>query len=430
MSTSRINPFKIQSKNFKIIKEINKGTFGIIYEVEEKKTAEHYAAKIIITGSSRQDSEMVNREVQILMRIQNPTLLGFRGFSTTDFSGNKNITIFMDLVENGTLEEVLDKVQKSLAYDNYNNTTRQIILVGIAYGMMILHHNYIIHRNLKPGNILIDKLFYPHIADFGLSKFIDSDHSKSQSKSFGAPIYMAPEVIEGKRYDGKADVFSFGIIMFQIITDTRPYPLFDKGKLTEFKFHKKVVDENYRPTFTVPVKKALKKLIERCWAKDPKIRPTFEEIFNRLAYNREFSIYNVFNEENNEEEEEENEGDETPYYLNDVDVDELFLYLDIITEKTNNKSSDNSSKELINKLIIAINKQQKLNEKMQKDNSDNFNFISQQKERIDIQEKQIFQQKDIIERQEKPILELKKIIFHIFHPIATNILYDFNKYFI
>lgn len=407
MSKSINNQFKVNPKNFKVIREINRGAFGIVYEVEESKTSVRYAAKVILTGNSKQAREMVNREVQIMMRVSHPTLIGFRGYSTTDFSGNKNITIFMDLIERGSLEEILTQVQKGLADGDYNNTSRQIILIGIAYGMMSLHQNFVIHRDLKPGNILIDKHFYPHITNFGLSKFIDSGHSKSQSKSCGTPIYMAPEVIDGERYDGKADVYSFGIIMYQIVTDSVPYPLFEKGKLKEFKFNKKVVDENYRPSFTVPVKKEIKKLIQRCWAKNPKDRPTFEEIFNRLAYNREGAIYNVFEEQNEEEEQSEDDDDETPYYLSDVSVDEIFLYLDVILDNGINKFESN---DLIERLAKTVNDQQKIIMKIQNEYS---KFMIEQKEKSKQQEKLIQNQKERIDSLEKQIIELKNkvIIF-------------------
>ena len=110
-------------------------------QLKKKETKERYAAKVIFTGNSKQAREMVNREVQIMIRVTHPTLIRFRGFSMTDFTGNKNITLFMELIENGSLEEILKDVQRGLSDDKYDNTARQIILVGISYGMMILHQN-------------------------------------------------------------------------------------------------------------------------------------------------------------------------------------------------------------------------------------------------------------------------------------------------
>ena len=141
MSYHRINQFKVNIKNFKIIKEINKGGFGVVYEVEQKETHQRYAAKVILTDDTKQGRQMINREVQIMIRVVHPDLIGFHGFSPIDFTGSRNITIFMDLMEKGSLEKILEQAQKSLAEVDYDNTARQIILVGIAYGMMSLHQN-------------------------------------------------------------------------------------------------------------------------------------------------------------------------------------------------------------------------------------------------------------------------------------------------
>lgn len=85
-----------------------------------------------------------------------------------DFDSKKNVTIFMELAKNGSLSDFLQKVKNGLSDILYDNTRRQIILVGIARGMMYLHQNRIIHRDLKPGNILLDDKLQPLITDFGL----------------------------------------------------------------------------------------------------------------------------------------------------------------------------------------------------------------------------------------------------------------------
>ena len=87
-----------------------------------------------------------------------------------------------------------------------------------------------------------------------------------------------------------------------------------------FQFNNKVVNEGYRPEFTVPVQEYLKKLIEKCWSKDLNQRPTFEQLFNKLAFNIEESIYDALDQ------------NDSNYYLNNVEVDELFDYIDYITE--------------------------------------------------------------------------------------------------
>ena len=258
---------------------------------------------------------MINREIGIMMRLQHPAIIQFQGYSLQDFEGQIRVTIIMNLMKKGSLSAVLENVQKGLSDSKYDNTTRQKILIGIARGMMYLHKNYIIHRDLKPGNILLDDDFNPHITDFGLSKVHVTGRSQNQTQALGTSIYMAPEVIEGTGYNWKADVYSFGILMYEVITDTIPYPLFQNHKMSIFQFNNKVVKENYRPEFKGPIKEALQKLIEECWSPDVNKRPTFEDIFNRLAFNIEETVYDIF------------EGDdEYKYYLEDVEVEEVVSY--------------------------------------------------------------------------------------------------------
>ena len=172
--------------------------------------------------------------------------------------------------------------------------------------MKYLHGHNIIHRDLKPGNVLLDINFHPLITDFGFSKNYKIDHSKSQSNIYGTLPYMAPEVIKNCPYNTKADVYSFGILMHEVLTDLQPYPDLENGKLNSYDFKRKVVDENYRPKILFPIKKSHQTLTEQCISSDPDERPTFTEILNKLR-NKD-------------------------YFLDDVDDDEIDLYIDDITQ--------------------------------------------------------------------------------------------------
>lgn len=121
---------------------------------------------------------------------------------------------------------------------------------------------------------------------------------------------MAPEVITNSTYDRKVDVYSFGILMFEIVTDLFPYQDLLNGKLTDFYFRNKVVNDNYRPEFLVPVKDSLKELIQKCWSACPKERPSFTNIFKKLS---------TFDSD-----------DKNEYLLDDVDTDEFKFYLEEI----------------------------------------------------------------------------------------------------
>lgn len=161
------------------------------------------------------------------------------GFSYTDFNKQNNITILMDYMEEGSLANLINTTRREVI----DNTILQIILIGISRGMMLLHKNHIIHRDLKPENILIDSYFYPHIADFGLSKFYDPNDSMNQSLSdAGTAPYMAPEVIQSDQFNTKADIYSFGILMLEVLTGERAYKdYFRERKNTIFQLQKRVI---------------------------------------------------------------------------------------------------------------------------------------------------------------------------------------------
>ena len=328
--------YKIDIDNYKVLSKIKSGGFGSVYTVQEKQTKEKYAAKII-DSSDIQSQKYVNREIGIMTRMKHPTIIKFYGYSLTDFYGNKNVTLIMQLATKGSLAELLSRVQKGLTDANYDNTARQKILIGIARGMMYLHQHHAVHRDLKPGNILLDDNLEPHITDFGLSKLINTDDTNNHTQSAGTFIYMAPEVIDIGQYNGKADVYSFGILMYEVVTDLFPYPEIQQQKITTFRLNQKILNENYRPQFTFPVKPKIKELIEQCWSGNPKSRPTFEEIYNRLSRNIEESLYNVF------------DSNDCQYYLDDVDQEEVLQYVDKI------ENDDDNTKIDLDKFIQKLN---------------------------------------------------------------------------
>lgn len=278
------NKYLIQLNNFKIIKLIAHGSFSSVYLIQKIKNLQQYVAKVNNTNIKYvKNQNIIENEIEIMINLNHPTIIKFKGYSLTDFHNENNITIIMDFKENGSLSNIIQKAQHSLADYQYDNTARQIILIGVSCGMMYLHDHQIIHRDLKPGNILLDENYHPFISDFGLSKSLMYDHISSQFSLCGTLIYMAPEVISEGRYSFKSDVYSFGIVMYEIVTESFPYPALESDEMTEDEFKNKVVNEFYRPSFHVPVKKSIKNLIENCWSTNPESRPTFKEIFRKLT---------------------------------------------------------------------------------------------------------------------------------------------------
>lgn len=336
----------VNLNDYKLIGTINRGGFGIISLVKHKKSGEEYAAKTNLITTKSQNKKYVSREVRILSQMQHATMIGFRGFSYVDFQGEPNITILMDYMKQGSLANLIEQETSSLCPPNYDNTKRQIILVGIARGMMLLHKHCVIHRDLKPENILLDSDFHPRITDFGLSKFFDPNHSMSQSMSeSGTVAYMAPEVISSDHFNTKADVYAFGILMYEVVAGRRAYDdvLNGKKKINLFQLKTKV-QNGLRPEFNFPIKKGIKKMIQQCWIENPKERPTFDELYRKLSLSNEdyFLKFEANYEEPKipEDDDDDDDGESESefnkkYCLDDVDINELLDYIDEIKDERN-----------------------------------------------------------------------------------------------
>lgn len=388
--------FLIDINNYKIDQKMEKYGYGTVYSVIDKENGQSYAAKVINCNYEEKKAQhVVEREIGIMMRLQHPALIRFYGFSLKDFHGENNITILMSLCKNGSLTELLESSRKS---DKPNtvltNTLKQIILIGIARGMMILHKKHVIHRDLKTQNILLDHNMHPRITDYSFSRIFQlSGLLTSQSQSNTAWFYVAPEVISNNKYTYKSDVYSFAIIMFEVLTNCVPYSNLVEGQVSTLQFGQKVVDENYRPKFTVPIKKSFQNLIEKCWSKDPDERPTFQDIFEKLTENFWSSIYTQKEETSDDDDSEEN------YCLDDVDFDEVRSYIDSITEDELAVLIEELSRKVE---IISLNSNQLLkdNKSLKKENRNLRKENEQIKERLQnleniLNEKQNEQQKNM-----------------------------------
>lgn len=358
------NKFKINMNNLKNPVQINSGIFGSVYLVQDKKSEEYFEAKVLSHGINDQRyKQSIIHEIGIIIRVQHPTLIKLHGFSLKDFEGNDNITILMDYPTNGSLAGAIKNKQNLISNNKYDNTARQIILVGVSYGMMHIHRYHIIHPNLSANNVLLDKDLKPLITNFCLTKFFEKTDTKERPINIESLVYKAPEVISTNKYNHKSDVYSFGILMYEIVTESVPYPLLqEENKMTIEQFKEKVVHKNYRPEFKVPIKKSIRHLIERCWSQNIKERPTFEELFNKLAFNIEDSIYDIFDVN-------EDDQDFAKYHLDNMNNDKLQEYINEINEEGNN-SYQNKIEKLEKRLEIVEKENKKLKEKLERQKVD------------------------------------------------------------
>jgi serine/threonine protein kinase len=193
-----------------------------------------------------------------------------------------------EFVRNGSLANHLPPTKCRLS--GANRITK--IIIGIALAMRYLHSRNIIHRELRPDNILLDWDWNVRIADFDRSSA-----PKIPSLPYSDPIfrslsfdsrYLAPECYDDLYFD-ESDVFSFGMIVYELLTGD---PVFPK-ELTRLQIAVKVVIRDERPAIPIFIVPSIRNLITDCWAKEPEKRPSFDEIVKRLSEMRFKVIPNV-----------------------------------------------------------------------------------------------------------------------------------------
>lgn len=264
----------LNRKDFMLCEKIKQGGFDNVVLIENKTTHVKYAAKVLKADTFNQ--EMIDQEIYLRIKANHSTINKFVGFIDYD---PQTVILVMKKSQNDSLMDVFTS-KKIL-----NNTTRQIILVGIAYSMAHLHKNMIYHRSLTPECILLDKNYYPNITDF--------EFEKPLSRYFKIPIYSAPEYLKDKEFKDKSDVYSFGIIMYQIITNQDPFPEVMSGKMSEVEFKFKVINANLRPKIPEEFNYSIADLLSKCWSGDPDERPSFNEIYQKLYYDFNYHLDNV-----------------------------------------------------------------------------------------------------------------------------------------
>ncbi|QSH41328.1 protein kinase [Lentisphaerota bacterium ZTH] len=203
-----------------VIKQLGSGSTGIVFHV--KKNMENYALKLLRPDLAskflkRSDKDDFLKEAKILSEIKHPNIVRLYDYG---FSGNNMPYILMEFVEGGPLTDYIKNKRVELK-------DRIKIFLQICSSVSHIHKFNVLHRDLKPGNIMIGKGLNVKLTDFGLAHFIDPDNYGKNKQIIGSPAYMAPESFEKSAViDHRSDIFSLGVLGYELFTRHKPF----KGK--------------------------------------------------------------------------------------------------------------------------------------------------------------------------------------------------------
>uniref|UniRef100_A0A672JS75 LIM domain kinase 2 n=1 Tax=Salarias fasciatus TaxID=181472 RepID=A0A672JS75_SALFA len=276
---------------------LGKGFFGQAIKVTHKATGEVMVMKELIRCDEETQKTFL-KEVKVMRSLDHPHVLKFIGVLYKD----KRLNLITEFIEGGTLKDFIRDV------DPFPWEQRVSFAKSIASGMAYLHSMSIIHRDLNSLNCLVKLDNTVVVADFGLSRLIVEEKVKpppekpsnkkrvfrrmDRKKRYtvvGNPYWMAPEMLNGKRYDEKVDIFSFGIVLCEIIgkvyADPECLPRTLDFGLNVGKFVEKFVPEDCPPAFFP--------LAVACCDLTPDTRPSFQKLedwFEALSLNQELGI--------------------------------------------------------------------------------------------------------------------------------------------
>ena len=250
----------------KKIQLIARGGFGHVYLCKDENTGQKVAMKSIkCSGSTLEERKKLQQEIEICKTLNHEHIVNYYGSQHNDVS----IEIFMEYMEGKSIWNLVSR-NGALSEKRAGRFCRQI-LEGLVY----LHNvKNIIHRDIKGANVLLDTNGNCKLADFGGSKILETIKSTSSCYSFkGTIFWMSPEVIKGEKYGRKADIWSFGCTVLEMLTARRPWPKLE-GHSAIFQ----IGINSIIPPFPPDISSICVELLRDCLQRDPSNRPAAEDL--------------------------------------------------------------------------------------------------------------------------------------------------------
>src|SRR5437660_162931 len=203
--------------DYELLEEIGRGAQGVVFRARQKSLNRTVALKVISLGqwASKAHLKRFRREAEAAASLDHPSIVPIYEVGERDGS----CYFSMKFVEGGQLDEVVRRAPLS---------TRQAaeLMAKVARTVYYAHEHGILHRDIKPGNILLDQRGEPHLTDFGLARLVETESTVTRTKEMlGTPSYMAPEqaAANNAELSSATDVYGLGAVLYQLLTGHPPF---------------------------------------------------------------------------------------------------------------------------------------------------------------------------------------------------------------
>jgi serine/threonine protein kinase len=253
---------------YEVVRELGKGAMGVVYLARDPLIGRMVALKTIRLSDSGDEEEVREFQQRFMREAQAAGILSHPAIVTVHDIGQdpeKGVSfIAMEYVEGPTLKEIIQRP------DPISHAELANLLAQVADALDYAHARGIVHRDVKPANIILPPGSGVKITDFGIAKIAaESANLTTTGQFLGTPNYMAPEQVKGAPVDGRTDIFSLGIVIYEGLTRRKP---FGGDSLTTISY--RIVHEPFEPPTQVdpaiPVQ--FDEVVRRCLAKEPKDR--------------------------------------------------------------------------------------------------------------------------------------------------------------
>ena len=252
-------------EGYDIVESIGKGSFGHAYKGIRKSDGRECAIKKInYAAMSHHEKEMLVNECNILKKFKNDNIVQY--YDRIVDKEHRVIYLIMEYCSGGDLQNYIRESTKNIPEDQI-----WLSLSELTSALYDCHcgEEKIIHRDIKPGNIFIDKTGHVKLGDFGLAKPIPDGFTKTY---LGTPLYMSPELVRHRTYDEKSDIWALGCVIYEMAARSPPFRAFAQAQLDG-----QIVYSDIKP---IPreYSEDLWHIIQKMLEKNPEKRPSVKDL--------------------------------------------------------------------------------------------------------------------------------------------------------